>query len=734
MAAVRLTVGAASDGSMRTVFKPLVEAAREAAGQVKAIFKGMGSGSGDGFKDVPGAAAKATAVIEREAKRGADAEIREAKRAAQEKARAAEHVFQIKQRYLQQEEREAQRSMSKQAAEQQKHAERTGYWSMRYMDRTMRAAGGFALSMAKGAGVDLDMGRMVGKSVEMGKAAQDLSNSAYQPGEKGAAGRRVAASTIESEAMSAANKAALDPMRALEGMQAFVSTTGDLQTAREIIGELGVLSRATGTDFGDMVAASGEVSAKLGDIPNKGEAVLSVMRGLAGQGKLGAVEIRNVAKEMANVGSVAGAFQGTAQENMIIIGAMMQEARQRGGAKSAAVAANSVATFASYVTSQKGIKNLAAGGVQPWADKGHTKILNPETIILGALMKSNGDLGKLSSMFRDKMAMRSVTGFAQLYNDTKGSQTEKLDAVRNEFTRLKSAAMGQGEVEDSFNASMKTTEAQVQLFNNKLAQVGAEIAGKLLPSLIKLGPTVIAGVEAFGKFVAWAVDNPGKAVAAALVASIARAQIDTVIRAGIENLMKGGGGTGGVGGKGGGGAAGAISVIGSAVNIAAVAVTIEQVGELVIDKLMKDKEKAEEKVIDDSIKSTNAREAIRAGMDRGAVKEEDIEALKKDTAQLEQRVKDATVKERQGTGGDIYDAVVDPGQALLHYVTGGELGKSKTQIDNADADVANLDLLREQLSKNNDQADKLFNAVTTGILKVDIVKGMPGVDPKGRSK
>src|SRR6185295_12952253 len=162
---------------------------------------------------------------------------------------------------------------------------------------------------------------------------------------------------------------------------------------------------------------------------------------------------------------------------------------------------------------------------------------------------------KLGAMFRDKMAMRSVTGFAQLYNDTRGTQTDKLNAVRGEFSRLKGAAMGKGEVEDSFNASMKTSEAQIQLFNNELTRVGGEIASKVLPAFLKLGPTIISGVEAFGKFVAWAVDNPGKALAAALAASVARAQIDTVIRAGIENIMKnaatGGGGTG-IGGKVGG--------------------------------------------------------------------------------------------------------------------------------------------------------------------------------------
>lgn len=740
MASVRINVGAASDGSMRTVFKPLVEAAREAAGQVKTIFKGIGVGAGEAFKDVPGAAAKATSAVEREAKRAADAEAREARRAAKEKERAAEHVFQIKQRYLRQEEQEAQRSMAKQAAEQQKHAERTGYWSMRYMDRTLRAAGGFAMNMARGAGVNLDLGSMVGKSVDLGKSAQDLANSAWQPNEKGSASQRIAASTLVAEAQAAGNKAALDPSKAIEGMQAFVSTTGDLQTAREVIGELGVLSRATGTDFNDMVAAAGEVSAKLGDIPDKGEAVLRVMRGLAGQGKLGAVEIKNVATEMANVGAVAGAFEGPAADNMIIIGAMMQEARQRGGAKTAAVAANSVATFASYVTSQKGIKNLAAGGVQPWADKEHTKVLNPETIILGALMQSGGDLGKLGNMFRDKMAMRSVTGFARLYNETRGTQTDKLNAVRDEFQRLKNAAMGKGEVEESFNASMKTSEAQVQLFNNRLAEVGGQIAAKLLPALMQLGPAIISGVESFGKLVTWAAENPGKAIAAALVASIARAQIETVVRAGIENLLKNAASGGAGGGAAVGGVPGAIATIGSAMTIAAAAITIEQVGELIIDKIANDKDKAEEKTIDKGIEAANAREGIRAAIDSGSISQEQIDALNKSTADIEARI--AAAKEH--SPGLIGDAA----SGAINYITGGAYGQSYSRSQEIEADQAKIDQLHADLEANRAALEKLEyaqsrgaegftagmrEALLSGVIKVEVVRGMPGVDPKGRT-
>ena len=57
--------------------------------------------------------------------------------------------------------------------------------------------------------------------------------------------------------------------------------------------KLGKLAKASGSDLGDLADAAGDVSTALGDMApdKKAERIDSIMRTIAGQGKIGAVEI-----------------------------------------------------------------------------------------------------------------------------------------------------------------------------------------------------------------------------------------------------------------------------------------------------------------------------------------------------------------------------------------------------------------------------------------------------------
>ncbi len=725
MSAVRISVGASSDGSMATVFRPLIQAARLARVAVNAEFRAMQSEADTSFKMIAGQAATAFAAVTAAEKKELERQVQAVEKAEAEKKRL----------------REQSRARGgggggggggngRDGSGNRDNPYRTGLASVRYLDRTLRGAGGTAMDIARGAGVDLDLGHAIGKSVGMSKMATDISNSAYQPNNPNPndpSRTRVAGSVIMASARDAANKAALDPMKALEGIQNFVGVSGDLDTARSIMGDLGQLSRATGTEFEDMVTAAGEVSAKLGDVPDKGNVVLGVMRALAGQGKLSAVEIKNMAREMAKVGSVADKFNMKPQEAMVVMGALMQEARQRGGSESASASANAAMALISTMTQGKTIKALQKYGVQPFADPGtgpgkNTKLLGPETMILAALYKSGGSLKILGDMFKDKMAMKAVTGFATLYSNTKGDQNTKLQAVRDEFDRLKKSAMGKGEVQSSLDLSMANPDAKIQLFNNKLDEIGTTIAGKVLPQLERLAPTIIQGVEAFGKFVAWAAENPGKALAAALTLSIARAGIDTVLRAGIENLMRGGGGGGSGGGGGGGKFGGFAAGLGSALTIVATALTIKEVGQLIIDKVLKDKADERDKNENEDFAKENAERVARAAA-QGKGGAADIELLtRRRDAQLA-RLNNIDEVRKGGFWG-----------AIKNTLTGeeGGYGGYKSAVD----DSKNQGEIAAEAQNLSAAIDKLIAAqgkVPDGVMKVQVVGGAPTADKGGTS-
>ncbi len=726
MAAVRIVVGAASDGSMATVFRPLVEAAAAARKAIAAEFRGLKGDVSKALGTIPGAAAKAFAAIT------------EMERKELEKQLAAVKEIESQKQKIREESGSGRRGGGGGGGVGHRDdGYRTALGTTRYMDRAVRGAGRTALDIAKGAGVDLDMGTIIGKSVHMGKLATDLSNSGWQPnlpkeeGESAATAasrNRVPESTLISEARAAGNKAALDPQKALSGMASFVGTSGDLDTARKIIGDLGVLARATGTEFDDMVSAAGEVAAKLGDVPNKGQIVLSVMKTLAGQGKLGAVEIKNMATEMAKVGSVAKSFNMSPEKAMQEMGILMQVARQSGGAKSASVAANSAMALIQTLTKGSTIKNLQKAGIQPFADKEKTKLLSPETMTLAMLYKSKGDLQQLGGMIKDTMAFRAVRGFATVYNEKKGTQAEKLDAVRAEFAKQRAAVLGEGaggknELETQFAASMQTSEAKVQLFNNKLSEIGDSIASRVLPALEKLAPTIVNGVEAFGKFVAWAAENPGKALAVALTASIARASLDTVLRAGIENLFKSanGGGGAGIGGGAGGKLSKGLMAAGMALTIAAAAITITQVGEMIIDDVSKKREGAKDSTEAALIGADNAVRAALHAKKGGTADVKTLNALQAEKDKLDARVADAENMKKEGW---------KIGSGVWSWL-GGE-GDSFSHQNQSDADARRLDELKAEQVKLEAAMRSVHSALTGGVLRVEVVSGTTA-SPAGTS-
>ena len=356
-------------------------------------------------------------------------------------------------------------------------------------------AGRLAGDLARGAGISTDAGAYVHSYIERQSLATDIANSGYQPGAKGAAGKLQDSAAIQAEAMKVASATATDPMKALEGLQKFVATTGDLETGRAILGDMAKLSNATGSNLEDVVTAAGDVSAKLGDVPNKAEAIGSIMRQIAGQGKLGAVEMRDFAKQLASVAAAAPQFSGSVEKNIGERAILLQEGRQLGGAKNAAQAATGVRAFVSTMTKGARVKEFSALGISLRNKDGGLR--SAEEIILESLSKTKGNANQLyGKLFTSEQSKVAVRGFETIYNQTKGSDAEKLRAVAAEFDRLRKATMSQSDVEEANARKMQTSAAMVQELNNALQAVADEASAKLLPVMKDIGPTMVTAVGA----------------------------------------------------------------------------------------------------------------------------------------------------------------------------------------------------------------------------------------------
>lgn len=533
MATVRIKVGAALDPNTGAVFRPLIESAKKARAAIDGEFRQAGRSAralGPAVKDSTTKADRAIVELERQLK-GLPSTLDKAGGAARQFGKEAEASFSIaKDRFaaLAKEaatnSREVERSMERASAARAKALGRAGRWAATGAGQVgMMAARGalgagrrIAGDVLSGAGVQLDIGAGVAQNVDLERRAVELSNAGYDPA-GGKNGVRVDKTALVNQVREVSNYAAYDPTQAMEGLQAFVAKTGDLALGRDILKDMAMLSKASGSNLTDMVDAAGDVSNQLGKVDNKSELVSQVMRSIAGQGKLGAVEIKDMARQMAKVAGAASQFAGDRAQNIALMGAFAQEARQQGGASSATMAATSVAGMINTLKTPARVGAFAANGVQVF-DKTTGAMRNPAEILIESLQKTGTNVTGFKKMWANVQGARAVEGFAGVYRstyaDTKGTEQERVAAataaVRAEFERLTKVAMAQGEIQESFNRAMNTTESRVQLFNNQMAATAAQLQESLMPALQDLAPVVVEAAHAFAGAVELVLGKQGK--------------------------------------------------------------------------------------------------------------------------------------------------------------------------------------------------------------------------------
>jgi len=386
----------------------------------------------------------------------------------------------------------------------------------------VRGGMGLAGSLMGGLGVEAGLGRAVHVGTERQKLATNLVNASLSGPEAenvSMVERQKRAAELGNFAKDIGGKTAMDPNKILEGMGAFVGKTGDLQTAKEAMGELAVLSRATGSSVEDMASAAGDVSANLGDMKNKGQMVTTIMRVFAGQGKLGAVEVKDLSKQMAGLAAQTTMFAAGPEKAMASLGALTQEARQGGGAKSAAQSVTSVESFVNTFSKGSRLAKFDQNKVAYKNDKG--QLLDPEEIIVNALKATGGDNKKMGELFADVRARSATKGFESIYRSAGGGEAGEK-AVRAKFSELRGATLGKGDEEAAFAASMQTAEAKAQLFQQRLDQIAGDMADKLMPAMLKFAPVAEQGATILLKFIEAVAPNADQlAVALGQLAPVA---------------------------------------------------------------------------------------------------------------------------------------------------------------------------------------------------------------------
>jgi hypothetical protein len=307
----------------------------------------------------------------------------------------------------------------------------------------------------------------------------------------------------------------LDPNALLGGVEKFVALTGDIEAAAKALDAFGMVASATGSNVQDITVAAAALSTNLGV---SGDLMKDAFAGLVAQGKAGAVELKDMAAELAGLTPQFATFNKVGVEGLRELGALLQLARQ--GFGSAAETATGMTSLMTKLV--KNARQLKAVGVNVFetGPNGEKRLRNMADIIFELGDKTQGDPAKLMKAIGDIEAYKALLPI--------------LKEGRAEFEKLVAVAAGGSRELDADFARIAETPAF------KIEQAKAQLQRVFDEQLVRVLPIVASAMEKIAAAVEWLAKHSTEAAA-------------------LFIALKGGGWLGGLAGTLGGGAAGALA-------------------------------------------------------------------------------------------------------------------------------------------------------------------------------
>lgn len=464
---------------------------------------------------------RSTAETDKLQKKSADASVRADREAAKAKERTAKELAKGQERLIKEVASESAASYRRREADEKRHlaiqlnsarmatqgikrelaereaAERRAMRTREQFARTVTGAGGRAVSRTMG--VIGGAGALLGgfgvvdslqKETRYRGSLADLANSSYMPGEKGANGRLRTSAELNDAISPTAVKYGYQKDDVAAGLQKFVGKTGNASMGLASMEKLAELARATGSSFEDIADAAGD--AFNGDKTQSAEQLLATMGAFVGQGKQGAVEMRDLASQMAKLGGAASYFAGDRQANIVKMGVLTQMARSKGGATSADEAATSTQRFA---TDLMGMSSSKAGGLNFKTADGTLK--DPLEILKAIMGKTGGNASTINDMFGER-GVRVAGGFADVYRTAEAqNKGSGMAAMEEEYTKLQKAALTQAQIKEAADKRMAETDMKLE---QAMAKLREAVATHLLPKLEQLIPKLMDMIPKFADF------------------------------------------------------------------------------------------------------------------------------------------------------------------------------------------------------------------------------------------
>jgi hypothetical protein len=455
----------------------------------------------------------------------------ERKHAAHEAAKAKETLKHVKaaEKEKARFRKEQERTLSRASEHNQRHNAR--FWN-NFSGGVGSSVGGLARSAMNlvGAATALGGGFTVANSLG-GQLSAEKSAAYFSNATSGRIKR--------GEALAKANEISrsygIESSTILEGMQSFVARAGDTKghEAMGLADFVGKVSKAEGVDMKDLMTALGTASTQNEKLTT--EDLKSMALNLAGQGKSGAVEIKDLAHVLAKTTATAAQFEGDQQSNQRKLAGLAQIAiKTTGSPEEAATAVERLGT--DLVTKKDAWR---ARGINPITKDGKLRDMN--TLLAEGVAKSGGAEG-LHALFGERSGKLANALYAK-YQDAESSQKGSgKQALLDYLDSIQKASLTTEQLDADFKTVATTSQERLdKAFNELKVSVGEKLAPeieRLLPELEKLIPQAAKLVDGFLKLANFVAENPLKSAFIALGAIIlkeaGKAFASSIISSAIE--------------------------------------------------------------------------------------------------------------------------------------------------------------------------------------------------------
>jgi hypothetical protein len=486
------------------------------------------------------AEAKLKADEKRREKAAAD-EKKAAEKALKEAEKKVEDDRKLKEK-AEKEERKAwdrrERNRQQEANRAEKHADTESRAAQRAADKSAKAAAASRKRIAWGVagmggmlagaafqtgselltamGADMSLSGAMQRSDRGLRMATQLSNQAVVAGDPRNA-RRVGPESLLAESRALGQQFGFSTEAGLDALTRFTEKTGDLASVRPILGQLAELAGATGSNLEHVADAAAEASLQLGDIENKSDGIVDVLRQAAAQAKIGTIEFKNFASHYGKIVATSRFFANeragqltpsqALQGNQATLVALAQMSKA-GGAGSVREQIIGVSTFMTQF--QKGKRRDAMKQILGESiETADGKLKDPFQLLKLMMRKTGGKLELLHPMIQDAQAKRVTIAMAQKFtearealrkeNPTWSAQKltdEAINKLEASFNRLRDATISQMEVEQSLAAIRSRGLNEANAFNIEMEKFADELRVGLLPFF----PPLLAGVQKLAEF------------------------------------------------------------------------------------------------------------------------------------------------------------------------------------------------------------------------------------------